>query len=60
MGSMGFFYPGMKVNSMDLSPNYSGTIMAIVNGIGGITGIITPYLVGVLTPNVSINRGIQL
>jgi len=32
--------------------------MAIVNGIGGITGIITPYLVGVLTPNVSINRGI--
>jgi len=31
MASMGFFYPGMKLNSMDLSPNYSGTIMAIIN-----------------------------
>ena len=50
---MGTFYPGMKVNALDLSPNYSGTVMAIVNGIGAITGIITPYLVGVLTPDVS-------
>ncbi|XP_067000244.2 putative inorganic phosphate cotransporter isoform X2 [Anabrus simplex] len=51
MALMGTFYPGMKVNALDLSPNYAGTLMAIVNGIGAITGIITPYLVGVLTPN---------
>ena len=50
---MGTFYPGMKVNALDLSPNYAGTLMAIVNGIGAFTGIITPYLVGVLTPDVS-------
>lgn len=50
---MGSFYPGMKVNALDLSPNYAGTLMAIVNGIGAFTGIITPYLVGVLTPDVS-------
>ncbi|XP_076627177.1 putative inorganic phosphate cotransporter [Colletes latitarsis] len=48
---MGPFYPGMKVNALDLSPNYSGTLMAIVNGIGAFSGIITPYIVGVLTPN---------
>ena len=51
---MGAFYPGMKVNALDLSPNYAGTLMAIVNGMGAFTGIITPYLVGVLTPDVSV------
>ncbi|XP_053987943.1 putative inorganic phosphate cotransporter isoform X1 [Hylaeus volcanicus] len=48
---MGTFYPGMKVNALDLSPNYSGTLMAVVNGIGAFSGIVTPYIVGVLTPN---------
>lgn len=52
MGFMGTFYCGMKVNAMDLSPNFAGTIMAIVNGLGGLTGIIVPYLVGALTENV--------
>ncbi|KAJ8967618.1 hypothetical protein NQ314_002736, partial [Rhamnusium bicolor] len=51
MGFMGTFYCGMKVNALDLSPNFAGTIMAIVNGIGGLTGIIVPYLVGALTEN---------
>lgn len=53
MGIMGTFYPGMKVNPLDLSPNYAGTLMAITNGIGAITGIIAPTLVGLMTPNVS-------
>lgn len=54
MGFMGTFYCGMKVNALDLAPNYAGTIMAIVNGVGAITGVITPYLVGALTGNVNI------
>lgn len=54
MGFMGTFYPGMKVNPLDLSPNYAGSIMAVTNGIGAITGIIAPYCVGLLTPTVSI------
>ena len=53
MGIMGTFYPGMKVNPIDLSPNYAATLMAITNGIGAITGIIGPYVVGIMTPNVS-------
>lgn len=50
---MGAFVPSLKVNALDLSPNYAGTTLALVGGIGAVSGIITPYLVGVLTPNVS-------
>lgn len=57
MGLMGTFYPGMKVNPLDLSPNYAGSLMAVTNGIGAITGIIAPYVVGIMTPNVSIFEG---
>lgn len=38
----------MKVNGLDLSPNYSGTLMAMVNGIGALSGIVTPYIVGTI------------
>lgn len=51
MGLMGAFVPSLKVNALDLSPNYAGTLMALVGGIGAISGILTPYLVGILTPN---------
>uniref|UniRef100_A0A6P4FJU2 Sialin isoform X2 n=1 Tax=Drosophila rhopaloa TaxID=1041015 RepID=A0A6P4FJU2_DRORH len=53
MGLMGTYYAGMKLTPLDLSPNYAGTLMAITNGIGAITGVISPYLVGVMTPNAS-------
>lgn len=46
----------MKVNALDLSPNYSGTLMAITNGIAALTGIITPYIVGILTPNQTVQE----
>ncbi|XP_050079160.1 sialin-like [Anopheles maculipalpis] len=48
---LGGFYPGVKVNTNDLSPNFAGVLMGMVNGIGAVTGIITPYLAGLLTPN---------
>ncbi|KAG5676613.1 hypothetical protein PVAND_006433 [Polypedilum vanderplanki] len=54
MATMGGFYPGMKVNALDLSPNYAGTLMAVTNGIGALTGILGPFLVGVLTPDASL------
>jgi len=53
MAFMGFFYPSLKVNALDLSPNYAGTLMAIVNGIGAISGAITPMIVGFIATNVS-------
>ncbi|XP_014223284.1 sialin-like [Trichogramma pretiosum] len=48
--------PGIKVNSLDLSPNYAGTIMALTNGVASFTGILTPYLVGVLAPNQTLSE----
>lgn len=42
-----------RINSMDLSPNYTPTITAIVNTCGSIMGILAPMAVGLLTPNVS-------
>lgn len=30
----------MKVNALDLSPNFAGTLMGITNGIGALTGIV--------------------
>lgn len=53
MGLMGTFYSGIKANSLDIAPNYAGVIMAIANGTGSLAGVIGPYIVGLLTPNVS-------
>lgn len=52
IGFMGNFYPGMKVNTIDLSPNYAGSLMALTNGLGAITGIAAPTFVGFMIPNV--------
>lgn len=54
MAFMSAYYSGMKINVLDITPNYAGTTTAIVNGISSISGIISPYLIGLLTPNVSI------
>lgn len=51
MGFMGTFYSGIKANSLDIAPNYAGVIMAIANGTGSISGIVGPWIVGLLTPN---------
>jgi len=52
MGLMGTFVPSLKVNALDLSPNYAGTLMAIVGTIGCLSGVIAPYIVGIMVPNV--------
>lgn len=46
MGFMGFWYPGMKVNPLDVSPNYAATITAISNGISAICGAVAPSVIG--------------
>ncbi|KAL0841148.1 hypothetical protein ABMA28_014896 [Loxostege sticticalis] len=51
MALMGGFYSGMKVNALDLAPNYAGSLTAMINGTSTISGIITPYLIGLLTPD---------
>lgn len=53
MGSMGCYYPGLRVNGMDLTRNYAGIVMGFVNGVGTISGMIAPPLNRYITPNVS-------
>lgn len=52
IGMHGFQTSGLNTNSMDLCPNYSGVLMSVANGAASITGILAPYTVGVMTPNV--------
>ncbi|XP_014248408.1 sialin-like isoform X1 [Cimex lectularius] len=51
MALMGCFYPSLKVNPIDLAPNYAGTVAALSHSIGGLSGIVIPYIVSSLTPN---------
>lgn len=50
---MGAFFPSIRVNAIDLAPNFAGTLIAISSGLGSITGFVGPYVAGVLTPNVN-------
>lgn len=54
VGSQSLTIPGTYVNPLDLSPNYVGPLTALVNGMGSSTGILAPYVIGLLTPNVRI------
>lgn len=56
MGFIGTYYASMKVNSLDLSTNYAGSLMALTNGVGALTGIAAPTFVGFMTPDVSNNN----
>ena len=43
---------GYAVNVNEIGGVFSGVLFAISNAIGAISGILAPYLVGVLTPKV--------
>ena len=43
-----FVFCGHQVNHMDLSPNYSGTLMGITNAAANICSIIAPLIAGAI------------
>ncbi|XP_058803911.1 putative inorganic phosphate cotransporter [Phymastichus coffea] len=53
---MGCINPSIMMSPLDLSPNYAGTFMALGNGISSVVGIIVPYIIGILTPNQTIEE----
>lgn len=62
MFMVGPYYPGMRVNNMDITRNFSGLVMAIENGLGSLSFTPTSSLIGYMTPNVrftTIKRVIQ-
>ncbi|CAG9786231.1 unnamed protein product [Diatraea saccharalis] len=56
MALMGGFYSGMKVNALDLAPNYAGSLTSLVNTTSTFAGIATPYLIGLMTPNSTLSE----
>ena len=44
------------VNALDLAPNYAGSVMGLVNGISTLSGVFSPYVVGLLTPNQTVQE----
>lgn len=53
---LGVSYPSVMINALDLSPNYAGVLMAFTNGLSAFTGIFSPYVIGILTPNQSLDE----
>lgn len=51
--------PGCYSNPVDLTPNYVGPLTAIVNGISSATGVFGPYIVGLMTTNVCVAKGLM-
>lgn len=49
VGTSSFASSGFFIGIMELSPKLSGTLMGISNSIGTISGILGPYIVGVIT-----------
>lgn len=42
MGFMGFAYSSFRVANVDMAPNYAGFLMALMNGLGSLCGLLGP------------------
>ena len=47
-GFDGFRGSGLGVNLIDISPNYAGATMGVVNTASNVMGFVAPYIVGLL------------
>ena len=52
----GFQYSGVMVNHVDIAPQYAGVLFGISNTAATLPGIAAPYVIGVITSNVSRTR----
>ncbi len=55
------FYPvplkGFNVNHLDIAPRYASILMGISNGVGTLSGMVCPLIVGAMTKNKVRNPG---
>lgn len=54
----GTIFSGMKINHLEMSINFAGVMMALINGIGALSGCISPVMISAIAPNVSDNNNI--
>ena len=50
-GSSSFFAAGFNVNHLDIAPRYASILMGISNGVGTLSGMVCPLIVGAMTKN---------
>lgn len=44
-------FSGFNVNHLDIAPRYASILMGISNGVGTLSGMVCPIIVGALTKN---------
>lgn len=49
----GLAYSSSRANPVDLSPNYAGVLMGIMNGSGALAGLLSPIFVPMFITGVS-------
>lgn len=47
------YYCGVRINHLDLSIHFAGILNAFINGLGSISGIITPWVIGIVAKDVN-------
>lgn len=45
------FVAGFNVNHLDIAPRYASILMGISNGVGTLSGMVCPLIVGAMTKN---------
>ena len=48
---MFFTLSGFNVNHLDIAPRYASILMGISNGVGTLSGMVCPLIVGAMTKN---------
>uniref|UniRef100_A0A8C6PZN4 Solute carrier family 17 member 6a n=1 Tax=Nothobranchius furzeri TaxID=105023 RepID=A0A8C6PZN4_NOTFU len=51
VGFSGFAISGFNVNHLDIAPRYASILMGISNGVGTLSGMVCPLIVGAMTKN---------
>lgn len=46
-----FSFSGFNVNHLDIAPRYASILMGISNGVGTLSGMVCPLIVGAMTKN---------
>ncbi|XP_063961599.1 sialin-like [Lytechinus pictus] len=59
VGCNGICMSGFYVNLMDIAPRLAGSLIGLVNSASALAGGLSPYVIGVLTPNQSDIKGWQ-
>lgn len=44
-------FSGFNVNHLDIAPRYASILMGISNGVGTLSGMVCPIIVGAMTKN---------